>query len=129
MAMKPWNLLWCILLAHSSATVVQGQDCIDYADYLHFEGSVDTPGYAVKAAVTNTRAYVADGATGLQIVDLSNPHSMVITGEVETPGSAWRTQDKPLTVGGFDIDAKNFYEWSPGRIAADPRERATFTEL
>jgi len=39
------------------------QDCLDYGDYLHWVGAVDTPGYARGVAVAGNYAYVA----GLQI--------------------------------------------------------------
>ncbi len=38
------------------------RNCIDYADYMHITGSVDTPGYAHGVAVSGNYAYVADGS-------------------------------------------------------------------
>jgi hypothetical protein len=40
--------------------VAAGAECIDYGDYLHWCGGVDTPGEARGVAVTGTHAYVAD---------------------------------------------------------------------
>ena len=55
-------------------TAVDG-DCIDYADYVHHTGSIDTPGQAWCVAVSGDHAFVADGASGLQVIDISDPAS------------------------------------------------------
>ncbi len=39
-------------------------------------------------AVSGTYAYVADGASGLQVIDITNPASPQIVGSVDTPGYA-----------------------------------------
>ena len=51
-------------------------------------GSVETPGDALGLAVVGQYAYVADGASGLQVVDVSSPTTPVIVGAAPTPGSA-----------------------------------------
>lgn len=51
-------------------------------------GSVDTPGSANDVVVVDNIAYVADGSSGLQIIDVSNPESPEIIGSVDTPGYA-----------------------------------------
>ena len=38
--------------------------------------------------VVGTTAYVADGDSGLQVIDVSNPASPQIIGSVDTPGYA-----------------------------------------
>ena len=65
-----------------------GADCIDYGDFLHWVGSVDTPGNARGMAVSGTYAYVADDDSGLQVIDITNPASPQIVGSVDTPGEA-----------------------------------------
>ena len=65
-----------------------GAECIDYGDYLHRVGSVDTPGYAYGVAVSGTHAYVANDYFGLQVIDITNPTSPQIVGSVDTPVSA-----------------------------------------
>ena len=50
-------------------------DCINYGDYLNWEGSVDTPGIAIDVASVGSYAYVADHFRGLQVVDLSDPQN------------------------------------------------------
>jgi hypothetical protein len=66
-----------------------GADCIDYRDYLHWAGSADTPGAAHGVAVSGTYAYIADGDSGLQVIDCSDPQNPEIVGTVDTPGHAW----------------------------------------
>jgi hypothetical protein len=51
-------------------------------------GFVDIPGYANNVDVTGNHAYVAAGATGLQVVDVSNPSLPRIVGAADTPGNA-----------------------------------------
>ncbi len=64
-----------------------GAECIDYRDYLHWAGSVDTPGGASGVAIA-LYAYVAAGSSGLQVIDITNPQSPQIVGSVDTPGGA-----------------------------------------
>jgi hypothetical protein len=51
-------------------------------------GSYDTPGLATGVVISGTLAYVADGSTGLQIIDVNNPASPMLSGTYDTPGSA-----------------------------------------
>jgi len=54
-------------------------------------GNVNTPGEAQSIAVAPGRAglaYVADGAAGLQVIDISDPQHPFIVGGVDTPGFA-----------------------------------------
>ncbi len=51
-------------------------------------GSVDTPGFAWGVAVSGAVAYVGDGSSGLQVIDVSDPGSPVILGSVDTRDSA-----------------------------------------
>jgi hypothetical protein len=50
--------------------------------------SISIPGYANNVDVNGNYAYVAAGATGLQVVDVSNPQAPVIVGAKDTPGNA-----------------------------------------
>ncbi|MFH1843494.1 MAG: hypothetical protein ABIF77_09845, partial [bacterium] len=63
--------------------------CIDYGDYVHWVGGVDTPGDAYGVAVQGDFAYVGDEESGLQVIDISTPESPLIVGSVDTPGSAY----------------------------------------
>ncbi|GEP42064.1 carboxypeptidase regulatory-like domain-containing protein [Brevifollis gellanilyticus] len=49
---------------------------------------VDIPGFANAVAVQGSYAYVAAGASGLQVVDVSDPRNPVIVGSLDTPGNA-----------------------------------------
>ncbi|HET9885926.1 MAG TPA: hypothetical protein VFR10_00335, partial [bacterium] len=42
--------------------------CIDYGDYVRWVGGVDTRGDAIGVAVSDPYAYVADYASGLQVI-------------------------------------------------------------
>src|SRR5512143_447219 len=68
-------------------------DCIDYGDYLHWEGSAGTEGPASAVAVAGSYAYVAclgfEYMGRLLVIDVSNPASPKIVGRVATPGQAW----------------------------------------
>ncbi len=64
------------------------QDCVDYRDYLHWVGVVDTPGSAGGVAISGSLAFVADGDDGLQVIDISDPESLQIIGSADTPGFA-----------------------------------------
>jgi hypothetical protein len=63
--------------------------CIDYSDYLHVAGSCETPANARGTVVLDGYAYVADGASGLQIIDVSDPSSPHIVGSIDTPDGAY----------------------------------------
>ena len=64
------------------------RSCIDYADYLHLCGGVDTPEALHGVIVAGSHAYVAEGSRGLQVIDISNPDSPALAGGVDTPGTA-----------------------------------------
>ena len=84
--MKTYLLaLLTLLLVPSLAA---SQDCIDYGDYLRWVGGVDTPNDAYTVAVAGSYAYVADNYSGLQVVDITNPTSPQLVGNVDTPESA-----------------------------------------
>jgi len=51
-------------------------------------GSVAIPGFANAVAISGDYAFVAAGATGLQIVDISDPENPFIVSSVDTVGTA-----------------------------------------
>ncbi|MBI5183022.1 MAG: fibronectin type III domain-containing protein [Nitrospinae bacterium] len=73
--------------------------------------SVETPGYAWDVYVSGNYAYVADGSSGLQVIDISNPYSPEIIGSVDTRGFAW------------DVDVSGNYayvaDWGSGLQVID----------
>jgi hypothetical protein len=59
-------------------------ECIDYRDYLHRVGTVGmAQGYDI--AVSGSYAYVTDGHSGLQVLDISDPAAPVIISSVAIP--------------------------------------------
>ena len=63
-------------------------NCIAYSAYLHASGAVRTPGDAQAVVLSGSHAYVADGPSGLQVIDISNPGAPAVIGSVDTPGDA-----------------------------------------
>src|SRR5262245_45450686 len=57
-------------------------DCTDYGKSF---GLAYIPGVASEVAVSGSYAFVAAGAAGLQVVDISSPDSPVVVGGVDTP--------------------------------------------
>ncbi|MDI6756244.1 MAG: hypothetical protein QME78_17875 [Thermodesulfobacteriota bacterium] len=51
-------------------------------------GYYDTPGYAYGVAVSGNYAYVADGGSGLRIINISDPATPTEAGFYDTPGYA-----------------------------------------
>ncbi len=51
-------------------------------------GTYDTTGDAIGVHISGKYAYVADGASGLQIIDVSNPASPTLVGTYDTAGTA-----------------------------------------
>ncbi len=85
MRIKPWigfsrRLLQLALLAMLLLATGQGA--------LVKVGAYDTPGFAQGVALSGSYAYVADGGSGLQIIDVSNPVSPFLKGAYDTPDFA-----------------------------------------
>ena len=53
-------------------------------------GGVDTPGEAHDLLISGNTAYLADGESGLQIIDISNPENPQTFSSADTPGKANR---------------------------------------
>ncbi len=64
-----------ILLAFSLLPGIAPAECIDYGDFIHWAGSVDTPGSAAGVDLSDDLAYafVADGSSGLEVIRLADP--------------------------------------------------------
>lgn len=50
-------------------------------------GRLDTPGEAMGVVIKDDIAYIADGSSGLQIANVSNPYNPFIIGSFYTPGN------------------------------------------
>ncbi|MFQ5455595.1 MAG: choice-of-anchor D domain-containing protein [Nitrospirota bacterium] len=53
-----------------------------------FAGAYDTTGYAYNVYVSGNYAYIADGDSGLQVIDISSPSSPVLAGSYDTSGES-----------------------------------------
>lgn len=62
--------------------------CSDYGHYLPIVGGVDLPATPFALALQGDLVFAALGASGLWIVDVSNPAVPVVRGSIDTPGSA-----------------------------------------
>jgi hypothetical protein len=77
-----------LMMVISLASSASSQDCIDYGEYLHWVDRLDTPGDARDVDLVDGRAYVADGPSGLQIFDISDPHDQHLIGSVDMQAEA-----------------------------------------
>ena len=87
------NRLGWALVAATMAYVCcfgsSGADCIDYGDYLHWVGGVQTPGQPHAMVLSGNYVYVAALQTGLQVIDIADPQNPQIVGSVDTPRHAY----------------------------------------
>ena len=71
-------------------------------------GSVNTPGSASRIALAGNYAYVADGTSGLRVVNVSDPADPVLVGglSIPSPYAAYSVQvgsaGLPVGLGGDD---------------------------
>jgi len=61
---------------------------VDDPKKLYYLANCDTPGSAQEVAIEGNYAYVADGESGLQIIDISDRHNPKIIGSCDTPSFA-----------------------------------------
>ncbi|MEO0097724.1 MAG: hypothetical protein ABIK78_06490 [candidate division WOR-3 bacterium] len=52
-------------------------------------GYYNTPGFADSLFIVNNYAYVADGDSGLRIINISNPQMPLLVGEYFIPNECW----------------------------------------
>ncbi len=82
-------LISIILMAVLAPSLVVGQDCVDYEEYLHRMGWVQVT-KVHDMAISGDYAYLSnryyDIFPGLQIIDFSDPQSPQIIGEMEISG-------------------------------------------
>src|SRR5689334_5599236 len=63
-------------------------ECIDYAEHLRLAASLRLPDEARGVAFGGGYAFVADGDSGLQVVDISSPANPTLAATVATPAEA-----------------------------------------
>jgi len=71
-------------------------ECIDYSQFLHWVGGVDTPGTPYDVAVSGSYAYVAglrgpeaEGFSALDVIAIEDPAAPELVGSVITSGFAY----------------------------------------
>lgn len=79
-----------IYLAVLSAVGSARAECTNYAEPLYRTSGVDTPGIAQDVAASGSYAFVADDQSGLEVVDLSDPSSPRIVGNLDTAGISFQ---------------------------------------
>jgi len=79
--------------------VTVGVACDDYAiSPVALIGTADTPGAALGVTVSGDYAYITDGTSGLQVIDISDPTAPSITGTYDTTGIAYRSVASGSTI-------------------------------
>ncbi len=83
------GLKFCDTSVTTAWWVVDGAELKLYHYQPTMVDSIDTPGYAEDIVVAGDYAYAACGGSGgIQVIDISDPESMVIAGSFDTPGAA-----------------------------------------
>jgi hypothetical protein len=77
----------CTITVNAAGSTVQVQGEVQTFTPLPLS-QISIPGYANNVAVANGYAYIAAGASGLQVVNVSNPASPVIVAARDTAGNA-----------------------------------------
>ncbi len=98
---KPILLLTCALLVTYGCAgddVVAPTDqtdpgprapCVDYGGFLHWVGSVSTPGRALAVAVSGDYSYVADSYRSARVIEIRDPAAPRVVASVETRGQVF----------------------------------------
>ena len=89
--LRKWGFISALICLQLAAGLANGsdQDCIDYAEHIHWSGIISTDDYVTRIAVSKDLAYMSVGELGMKIVDVSNLDSAEIVGGIETPGYAF----------------------------------------
>ncbi|MGD9732351.1 MAG: C13 family peptidase [Desulfamplus sp.] len=92
-----------ITVVNGKAYIASGKGGLQVVDITQADnpviiGSVDTPDGqfnpllpdgAMNITIVGNKAYLANGSSGLFIIDITNPYEPAILGSVDTPGRAW----------------------------------------
>src|SRR5688572_7743104 len=82
--MRPWIALTIASLLFPPRSAAE---CIDYANYVHWQSAVPLPSSASRLDVHGDATYVTGGGAGLFICDTSNKHDPRLAYTLDTPGS------------------------------------------
>jgi len=74
-----------VLISFSQVSVVVAQNCIDYNDYMHWIGRLDTLDFAYGVSHSGNNVFVASWFFGLYVIDKSDPVNPQVIGSINTP--------------------------------------------
>jgi hypothetical protein len=82
-----------LLLPAAGAGVARAEGCLDYSEYLHWAGCLQSPGWADEIALQGALGYLANGSDdgddgSISVLDLTDPRSPHIMSTLATPGFA-----------------------------------------
>jgi hypothetical protein len=85
-----WNLEVSFPEHHGTSLVFQQETLATYQGVfaVTLAGTYDTSGNARGLQIVGNYAYIADEASGLQIIDISNPNNPILKATYDTPGFA-----------------------------------------
>lgn len=79
----------CCLSILAGVVPLPAQDCADYEQHFHPTSRLATPGSAQYVASRDDLAFIACGAGGLVVADLTDMHHPTILSHYDTPGFAY----------------------------------------
>lgn len=80
--------LLSLFIASPLSSPLYAEECIDYGNYIHRVGSLPTA-EAREVVLAGGLAYVADGYSGLKVIDVSIPSNPRLVGSTDTPDFAF----------------------------------------
>lgn len=85
-------LLTAVLLTISTVASSRSGECVDTSEFAHWIGGTSTVGDAIGVDVVDGIAYVADGNSGLTLIDVTDPTSPVLVANHALPGRAYEVE-------------------------------------
>ena len=79
-------------------------DCLDYSRHFHWANHVDTPNHPYDGALVGDHLYVADGSSGVRIVDVSDPLRPELVGGLPGVGRLYRIAGIDGQLAAIDAD-------------------------
>ena len=85
-----YSKLFCILVVFTGllgAGLARSQECLDYGNYMHPLGGLDPqPHYSLNGCIEGVYLYLANGWSGLKVIDISDPAFPQVIGSVTPEG-------------------------------------------
>ena len=98
--------------------------CLNYDEYLHRVGRVETPRMIWTTVVNGNHAYLGDDHGDIHVVDISNPQAPAIVGYLDAPGSA-----EGLAISGTHLFVASWVNGLQVIDISNPTSPAWVTEL